>query len=216
MNLRPLWGIRFSVKGQFMSLLAVDTVILPNEELTNKAIEVNARLVKEYGEKIVLNKENCLPHISLAMGCMKESDIEAIGKVLEKIAEENPTGVLKAMGIKVTQTSSGNKVSVIEIEKKPELLSLHEKVIEELTPYLSYDVSADMIYGQEVAWTTLAWIRDYPEKAGFENFFPHITVGYGEASDASFPTEFTASKLALFHLGNHCTCRNVLVWSRIQ
>lgn len=200
-----------------MSVIAVDAVLLPSEAMTEAAIEVNARLVKEFGEKIVLNKEKCLPHISLAMGCADERDIGSIGKVLERIAEENPVGTLKAAGIKVTGTASGARVSVIEVEKSKELLSLHKKIMEGLGPYLAYDVNEDMIYGQEqVAETTLLWIRDYPKKASFENFFPHITVGYGEISGAGLPMEFAASKLALCHLGNHCTCREILVSVDIQ
>ena len=75
-----------------MSRIAVDVVLLPDETMTNRAIEINAELVKKFGDKIVLNKANCLPHISLAMGCVEEADITSIGKVLEAIAKETPPG----------------------------------------------------------------------------------------------------------------------------
>ncbi len=69
-----------------------------------------------------------------------------------------------------------------------------------------------MIYGdQDVAASTLAWIRHYREKAAFAAFFPHITIGYGQVQEPmTFPMPFVASQLAVCHLGNHCTCRNVL------
>jgi hypothetical protein len=68
-----------------------------------------------------------------------------------------------------------------------------------------------MIHDGVVAETTLDWIRTYPRKAGYERFDPHITIGYGQGpSDLSLPIPFTASQLALCHLGNHCTCRKVL------
>jgi hypothetical protein len=68
-----------------------------------------------------------------------------------------------------------------------------------------------MVYGGRPVESTLQWIRDYPENSSFENFFPHITIGYGQMENISSPIEFTASALALCHLGNHCTCRDVLI-----
>jgi hypothetical protein len=69
-----------------------------------------------------------------------------------------------------------------------------------------------MIYGdQEVAESTLLWIKNYREKVSFENFFPHITIGYGQIESRVPQIIFAPSELALCHLGNHCTCRKVLV-----
>ena len=197
-----------------MSKIAVDVVLLPGEEVTRRAIEANTELIKKAGRKIVLSKENCLPHISLAMGCIDRNDIEAISKVLERIAIEYAAEAAKLSitGVHITTNSVGEKVSAFIVEKTKGLQLLHEKVMKTLKPYLSYDVSADMIYGTEqVADSTLLWIRNYPDKSSFENFLPHITIGYGETEPIESPMSFTASRLALCHLGNHCTCRQILV-----
>ncbi len=46
---------------------------------------------------------------------------------------------------------------------------------------------------------------------------PHITLGYGQAKPPfSFPVAFAAARLALCHLGNHCTCRKVLASCRLS
>jgi hypothetical protein len=72
-------------------------------------------------------------------------------------------------------------------------------------------VTAEMVLNPPMPGeSTLLWIKNYPQKSAFENFFPHITIGYGQLDDSPFTAEFTASKLALCHLGNHCTCRKVL------
>ncbi len=190
-----------------MGRIAVDVVLLPDEAMADRAIELNAKL----GKEIVLHKENCLPHISLAMGCIDERDIEAIEKVLTAIAERCAIGKLKIIGIHTSTNSRGETVSAFEVEKTKELQSLHEKVMEKVRLYFGSLVTADMIYGdEEVAETTLEWIKSYREKAGFAKFFPHITIGYGEAQEQEFPIEFSVSKLALCHLGNHCTCRKIL------
>ena len=73
-----------------------------------------------------------------------------------------------------------------------------------------------LLPSQAIAETAIKANRQLPARSGDriildkENCLPHITIGYGELSHFLFPEEFTASKLALCHLGNHCTCRRVL------
>lgn len=202
----------YNGEGQNMGRKAVDVVLLPDEAMTDKAIEANAELVEKFGRKIVLNKEDCLPHISLAMGCIDEKDIAAVTGALEKITKQYPAGDLRAVGITTDGNSAAEKVSAFEVEKTKELQSLHEEIMEKLTSYFSSVATDDMICGDEPAEQgTLAWIRNYREKSSFANFFPHITIGYGEIEDGPFPMKFAASGLALCHLGNHCTCRKIFV-----
>jgi 2'-5' RNA ligase len=199
-----------------MGRKAIDAVLLPDEAMMDRAIAANGELIKEAGKKIVLNRESCLPHISLSMGCVDESDIAAIEEVLKEIADKSSLAELSVIGIQVSTNSVGAKVSVFEVDKTKELQLLHEDVMEKLAPCLSYDVTADMLYEPaEVRQPTLLWIKNYREKSSFSNFFPHITIGYGEIQDVSFPIKFSASKLALCHLGNHCTCRKVLASTKI-
>jgi 2'-5' RNA ligase len=200
-----------------MSKKAVDIVLLPDEMMMTRVIEINAGLVKRFGSEIVLNKAGCLPHISLDMGCLEETDIPSVEKVLEGIVKEVSLPDLKVVGIRSSENSKGQTVSVFEVEKTEELQSLHENVMDKLTPYLSSDVTEEMIFGDEkVAETTLLWIKNYRDKSSFENFFPHITIGYGRVEKQVLPITFTASELALCHLGNHCTCREILVSSKLK
>jgi len=200
-----------------MAEIAVDAVLLPSEEMVDKTIAANRELQKQYAEKIILDKESCLPHISLAMGCIDERDIADIEKVLQTIAKQNSLGRLSAIGIHSSENSAGEQVSVIQIERTEALQSLHEEVLRRLEPYFNYDVTVDMVLSPPMAGeSTLAWIKDYPEKSSFEKFFPHITIGYGEINDYSFPIEFAVSKLALCHLGNHCTCRRILASAELK
>jgi len=201
----------------FMAEIAVDAVLLPSEEMVDKTIAANRELQKQYAEKIILDKESCLPHISLAMGCIDERDIADIEKVLQTIAKQNSLGRLSAIGIHSSENSAGEQVSVIQIERTEALQSLHEEVMRRLEPYFNYDVTVDMVLSPPMAGeSTLAWIKDYPEKSSFEKYFPHITIGYGEINDYSFPIEFAVSKLALCHLGNHCTCRKILASAELK
>ena len=200
-----------------MAKIAVDVVLLPSEKVTNQAIEANKGLLEQYADPIILDKENCLPHISLAMGCINKRDISNIEKILKTIAEKYNPGQLSIIGVNTGTNSLGEKVSAFEVEKTERLQSLHEEVMRRITPYFSYDVTSEMLFSPPWACeSTLLWIKNYPEKSAFENFFPHITIGYGQVDDFSFTAEFAASKLALCHLGNHCTCRKVLAAAELE
>jgi len=195
-----------------MGKIAADIVLLPDESMIEAVISANGELVSRSGSEIVLNKATCLPHISLAMGCIEESDVDEMEGVLAKIASAKRWGLLRAVGTRIGTNAAGEKISLIEIERSEQLQRLHEEIMEAMGTYFKYEVSREMIWGGGgVAESTLKWISDYAEKSSFEEFFPHITVGYGEAKGGSFPMEFAVSSLALCHLGNHCTCREVLL-----
>jgi len=200
-----------------MEKIAVDAVLLPSDEIAARAIEANRELQKQCPGGIILDRETCLPHISLAMGCINHGDIASIGGILRELAEKNHPSELISVGIHVGTNAAGEKVSSLKLERTETLQSLHEEVMRGLEPYFSHDVTAEMVLSPPQACeSTLRWIREFPEKSSFQRFFPHITLGYGQLADFTFPAEFDAQKLALCHLGNHCTCRKILTSAEIQ
>jgi len=200
-----------------MPKTAVDAALLPSDEVADRAIEANRELLKQCPGKIVLDTEGCLPHISLAMGCVDDKDIAHIRAILGELAEKHRLGALICAGIHVGTNSAGEKVSVLELKRTDTLQSLHEEVMHRLACWFSYDVTPEMLISPpEAGESTLRWIRDYPAKSSFKRFFPHITLGYGQLEDFPFPAEFTAPRLALCHLGNHCTCRKIIASAEFQ
>jgi 2'-5' RNA ligase len=200
-----------------MGQLAVDVVLLPDEAMTTLAIEMNRRLVTKGRPEIVLSREDRLPHISLAMGCTAETDVTAIRERLEDLARKTDVRRLTVVGVLSSVNSRGETTSLLEVAKTAELQALHEQVMEEMRPFFRYEVTAAMIRDEVVAPSTLDWIRAYPQKAGYESFQPHITVGYGQVPPGLvFPIPFTVTQLTLCHLGNHCTCRKVLAAASME
>lgn len=200
-----------------MGRIAVDVVLLPDRAMTEWAMKTNRELVRQYGSEIVLGEKTCLPHISLAMGCAEERDIDSIRERLQGLAKETPVKWLHATGILVSTNLRGEQTSLLEIERTDSLQALHEAAMREVEPFFSYDVTDTMIADDAVAESTLEWIRDYRQKAAFERFSPHVTLGHGKAkTDDLFPMPFTASQVALCHLGNHGTCRKVLATVGLQ
>jgi 2'-5' RNA ligase len=200
-----------------MDRIAIDAVLLPDEAMMDKAIEANSRLVGKYGERIVLNKQSCLPHISLAMGCIEQGDVAAAQTVLVGIAQGISPATLTVTGVCSSTNSVGETVSCFEVERTEALQGLHEQVMGGLSPYLSSEVTAQMLCEPaEVGESTLLWIENYREKSSFAHFFPHITVGYGRLNDFSCPIRFNVAELAICQLGNHCTCRKVLTSIKLR
>lgn len=200
-----------------MERIAADIVILPDEAMMQQAIAVNRDLVRSYGSEIVLDAETCLPHVSLAMGCINGSDVDWVRTWLEELARETAVKVLRVSGLHTSTNARGQTVSAFEIERTDALEALHEDVMEKVESAFSSDVNEDMVLGDTVAESTLEWIRTYRRKAAFERFLPHITLGYGPVTaELRFPMSFRAAQLALCHLGNHCTCRRILAAARIS
>jgi hypothetical protein len=137
-----------------MSAAAVDVVLLPDEAMMDFAIAANAVLVEKFNSEIALNKNDCLPHISLAMGCIKREDIECAGELLKPLAVIIPRR-LKTGGIQKSTSSSGEIVSVIGIKRTNKLQKLHEKVSGAIKPFFTYNAREDMVAGGKAKQTTL-------------------------------------------------------------
>jgi len=193
-----------------MGRIAVDIVLLPDEAMTQQAIRINRALVGEHRAEI-LGPRTCLPHISLAMGIIEEIDVDVIRQLLERLARETAVHQLTILGVESSTNTQGQTVILLAVERTPALQDLHERVMRETEPLFGHDATEDMIADEIVAPSTLEWIRNYPTQASFDRFAPHITIGYGRVeAGVSFPYPFVVERLALCHLGNHCTCRKVL------
>ncbi len=192
-----------------MAKLAVDVVLLPPEEIMEKAIKLNKKLLKGFDAKIVLNKKKCLPHISLAMGCIEEEKIPKIQGILKELADNFLPIELEVIGISASETTP-----VFGITKTKKLQNLHESVMEKMAPYVNYNPKKEMFFTPKEIENppTLDYVRNFKEKSSFENFSPHITIGYGKLDNAKIEQiKSTANTLAVCQLGNYCTCRKVLI-----
>jgi 2'-5' RNA ligase len=190
-----------------MNKKAIDVVLLPSNEMMDKAIAINQELLQR-GEpkKMGLNKTNCLPHISLLMGCVAEDDFAQVSQLLNDIASK-----YAAFHLQIAEVEQEGSSTVLNVQHHPRLQELHETIMRELTPYLSYDAVAEMLYNPpEVGLTSLEYINHFRSNASVENYSPHITVGSGPYQAHHLPIPFTASTLAICHLGNYCTCRKIL------
>jgi len=213
-----------------MAKLAVDVVLLPSEAMMDEAIALNRRLPGRSDQGMILNKKDCLPHISLAMGCIAGEAVPLIQTILGKIAQRFPKLDLTAIAVRAVTSPAGRTVSSIEIERTAGLQRLHEAVMSKLSPHFSYTVSPEMFFvfladgvADETADATadatanttidkaaISWVENFPAQSSFTRFSPHITAGFGQTDYRLGPMRFQPASLALCQLGNFCTCRRIL------
>ncbi|MTI31210.1 hypothetical protein, partial [Xanthovirga aplysinae] len=194
--------------------IAVDIVLFPDKKLSQEIIVLNQNLEGSGKTKIRLNLKNCLPHISLAMGCVDMDNLEIIKGILSKIGKE-----LLPLEIPITRVESsidnqGKGLTLVVLQKDKKLQELHEEILKGVENYLTTGVKKEMMASQEeIGNSTFHWIDHYLSHHSKENFSPHITVGFGILSKPvrlQNPLILTTSTLGICQLGNHCTCRKVL------
>jgi 2'-5' RNA ligase len=199
-----------------MKKYAIDVVVLPPDQIMDLAIDINRKLRNRIPENIVLSKTKYLPHISLLMGCVPAIALEDAFKMLESIASSHSTLDLNLAGI-TTVGHGPHSVVSFEIAATKPLQTLHESLVKTFTAHLSHDASRhDLADEPPIAESSLKWINEFIPKASFENFWPHITLGFGEQDFVVEHLSFSASRLAICHLGNHCTCARILYETQLH
>lgn len=186
---------------------AIDIVLIPSNLVIDYALALNQNLEQS---PLRLSREKAMPHISLAMAVVKESNLQEISYKLNQLQ--------KNFSIELEidhkfMDNSGDLVTGLGIRKSPELMLIHQEAVNLLKPYaeqISPDTKevfagADLInYPQPCKW-----VIDYISKHSAENFNPHITIGFGDIGDIT-KQKFFSETLALYHLGPYCTCNALL------
>jgi len=101
-----------------MSQIAVDIALLPEAKIARLAVETNRKLTNSSRREIVLDESTCLPHISLAMGCIESEQVDSIGKMLGTIVKDCPVGQLTITGV-VTVLNARNEPNSLFAVARP-------------------------------------------------------------------------------------------------
>lgn len=196
--------------------IVVDVVLIPPKEITKLVIDINNGFSETVKENLVLNIKTCLPHITLLMGVAEKGQLPKISHQLAALAKKLSAPNLQITHIDTYNRPNGKILSSFIIEKSDKLQKLHEAILKEMSLFFSYDnVQKEMFYSPPpINKVPTFWVKGFAKNSVRENYEPHITLGYGKPKQLTtpIPIQFKASTLALCHLGNHCTCRDIL-WS---
>ena len=200
-----------------MKRFAVDIVMLPPDNVMDIAIAYNRKLMLSGNQEIVLDKSRRMPHLSLLMGCLAAEQLQHANRTLRSIAGKHSVLNLNVANIRSVDSKSGETTVSLDIAPTPELLALHESVVSHFVSLLTQDATAsDMNDPPPIKASSLEWVNKFIPDACFGNFWPHITLGMGELSQNFEPFSFQATRIAVCHLGNHCTCTEILAEERLH
>jgi 2'-5' RNA ligase len=190
---------------------AVDIVLVPPDEMGDRAIALNRRLSGPTEQKIILDRIQCVPHISLAMGVMDDDQLTEVCEELAKIASKREALRLRATTITEVHIPTGEVISSIQIANSPELYALHYDAMTLSEYFFSHHATIDHFFSTPpVEAVSVQFVDRYPIESAYANFRPHITLGVGTVPEKDIQATFVSDTLALYHLGSYCTCRDLL------
>jgi len=204
-----------------MRKIAIDIVLLLSEEITDLCIAINKESFKHGKGRFLMSKEDFVPHISLTLGCIDEEKLPEIIKAIKSISQNQEPLVLNLEGIRLYQRDDGKR-GTIKINISKELRFLHKKMLDAVSDKLVKCDSADVLIEGNITGisaTSKNILNNYKESHAYDKYNPHITLcSYDSdqfSKDIDFPIQFTASKIALFQVGDGCTCRKLIYSSNM-
>lgn len=146
-----------------MENLAIDIVLLLPSETNTEIIDLNRQLGSEGTEQIILDEENCMPHISLRMGVVNKSKL---GQLIALLAKLDIPKQLKINGLEERLNLMGMKTSYLHIEKSAELESLHIKIMNiEMSLFETTILPENFHQSERINTKTLAYVEDFSHYA---------------------------------------------------
>ena len=202
------------------SIVAIDVLLELDEAMTQQAIALNARLRADYPLGYPLGTEQ-VPHVSLVQLYVRASDLPQVRVAVADALSNGNSLVgrqLTATGIRATAMGGGLDIVTLDVEHTPELLQLHERVVQAVTPFAAHG-------GTSAAFSTTtslpavasnSWIVGYVEtfipKQSGEHYYAHVTLGVAReafcgqiAAEPFAPVPFTVAGIGVRHLGEYGT-----------
>lgn len=193
-------------------ILAVDFVLLPARQDIEDIIFLNKGLSQPADRQIILSKGGNLPHLSLLMGGLPIKGLDKVKEKLEVLAQS-----YGGFDLQIDQTVHRNDCVSLNFEKNDKLLRLHKALIKAFNWMMKTGITKEMFAADSViSNSSIKYVNSYWQQGILEDFWPHITLGYGQSVDnARVPGVMSFDKIGLYHLGNHCTCRTKIFTSAL-
>jgi 2'-5' RNA ligase len=183
---------------------AIDIAILPPADVSARAIALSAALPADQSQGLLLGAD-CLPHITLTQQFIPSESLDQFLAQVEYVLQDR-----QPIRVQVTGGGKGSNSVWMSIERSPELMNMHERLLQIAEPFeaTSGDVSA--FFGEDARERDVRWVREFRRQSSFDRFTPHITLGHASEPPAVEPMAFIATTIAVCHLGRFCTCRRII------
>ena len=185
-------------------VLAIDVAILPPPDVMSRAIAYSAALPDEDTQGLRLGADR-LPHITLTQQFVRFEELDvAYSRVDDVLKEQAP------LPLRITGGGQSGHTLWLTVERTPELLDLHQRLMDELRGIERPDGGPHAFYDEAGRMGDVLWVSSFRLESSFGAFTPHITLGHGKRPPDVEPFAFEATTVAACHLGRFCTCRRAL------
>jgi len=191
-----------------MKKIAIDIVLLPDAWAQKICREINQSI----WWKIDFVKTWKVPHISLMMWVLHEDKLEEIFQLITEISKNISPMELRWKLRKYTIWNTWETGYSYELEENETVTEIFSEICEKIRPKLEYkNISQDMFYmPEEVEEQSCIWVKWFENRTA-DQYSSHITLWIWELqSEQANKIYFIAPKLAVYQLGNYCTCDNKL------
>ncbi|MBI4133568.1 2'-5' RNA ligase family protein [Candidatus Uhrbacteria bacterium] len=187
--------------------------LYPPADISRRAIAVS-RTLKERGGLFALDGERCVPHITLYFAEIPLQSVPQVKQVLSRCAKH--TEPFRLSSLAYHQDESG--YVHVACKKSPAIQKLQQEIIEAINPLRQeLLLPKDMARMHELPKAQQRNLQRYGFRSVGKQFSPHLTFtklarytknalqGIGE-EDFSFDV----TRIGLFVLGEHGTCRKLI------
>jgi len=196
-------------------VVAINVLLLPDQIMSARAQELNAKLRESYPQGFALNATH-VPHVSLLHRYVRAESLPQVFAAVQQVAAKHSHAAqtFSASGLE-TSPWQGHLVTSIKVEKTPDLSALQDALVTALTPYVVESGGPDAFITTPaepgIGEQTIEYVRTFVEQRTGENFKPHITVGISDVRAGELaPLQFKVDALAVYQLGNIGTARKEL------
>jgi hypothetical protein len=204
-------------------LTAIDVLINPDEATIKRAREVNARMLKSMPEGWVLDDTH-QPHITTLQRYVRTADLDGVYDAVEKTVTDTDMASLSYQIVKIAHADwgfPGYGPTVLQVQVSPEVLDFQAKLVAAIKRFTESGGTAAAFVtdpGETISPTIIKWVEAFdPAQIGEGNYFPHLTVGVAKFDDLKVieaepfePSTVHAAGVAVYHLGNNGTARELL------
>jgi 2'-5' RNA ligase len=185
-----------------------DVVLLPDQEIAKKAMELSSS-VSKHGTFFTLDGKNYFPHLSLYMIQLTESGLQESRELLSVIASST-----NALTATACQYHYSHEYLDVEYVKTKEMEELQKNIIERLNPLRDGLRERDKERIKTASGEELDNILKYGYRSIGSQFAPHLTFTRFKDSNSEIlselpdPSIFNGqySSLGIFKMGDHGTC----------
>jgi phosphoserine phosphatase len=208
----PSWAQQNSTASPGDKLIAIDVLLEPDQTMVAKANAVNARLRSNYPDGYSLDATHT-PHVTMVQRFIRVRDFDAVTAAITNVlATERPTDLqLTAHGL-VAVPSAGVAVTLIAVERTPELARLQQKVADAVAPFAATGGTEAAFIDTPKGGDIVAYVETFVPKASGANYAPHITAGVAAEAfvnqmkaEPFAPVAFKPTGVAIYQLGNFGT-----------